>query len=305
MIVAPALLARPLPTVRQRWTTRDTILYALAIGAGQGDEAWDSSQLKLLYEPRLLVVPTLCSVLGDPGFWMQEPDTGLTWQQLVHGEESVRWVRPLPAQGELIAEHRVCRVEDRGIERGAMFVVERTLTDATSGEVFCRARTTVIARADGGFSPAADPVKTWGEAAEQPLSPLPARTADHCFERVVLTHQSLLYRQLADPNPLHADPEAAQLAGFPRPILHGMCSFGILGLMIVTRFCGLQPARLHAMRARFSAPVFPGETLRCEFWREGSVLRFRASVPTRQAIVLNQGWAEVDESDAPAVDEPS
>ena len=288
-----ALLRRALPTVRQAWTHRDTILYALAVGAAQGQEAWDEGQLRFVHEPQLQALPTLCAVLGDPGFWMREPGSTLDWPRLVHGEESVEWFQPLPAQGEIVARHRVCRVEDRGAERGASFVVERWLTDATSGQPLARAWTTVVARGDGGFSPPDGPLQQLGEPAEAALPPLPTRSPDAVVTRATLAHQSLLYRQLADPNPLHVEPAAARRAGFERPILHGMCSFGILGLVVVNTFCDAQPARLAALRARFTAPLYPGETLVCEFWREDADLRFRVTARERGAAVLNQGWARL------------
>ena len=260
MIDPEALLQRALPTMRQAWTTRETILYALAVGAGQHAEAWDETQLRFLYEPGLQALPTLCAVLGDPGFWMREPDSGLDWRRLVHGEESVRWLRPLPAVGEVVAKHRICRVADRGAERGAVFVVERQLEDARTGQAYSRAWTTVVARGDGGFSPPGAPLRQLGEAAEDALPPLPTRAPD-----VVVV----------------------------RPILHGMCSFGVMGLLLVNTFCGAQPERLLTLRARFTAPLYPGETLACEFWRDAQTLRFRATARERGTVVLNQGWALV------------
>jgi len=294
-----ALLCRALPTVSQAWSTRDTILYALAVGAALGDEAQDEQQLRFVYEAQLQALPTLCAVLGDPGFWMRDADCALDWRRLVHGEESVRWFQQLPAQGEVIARHRVCRVEDRGTERGASFVVERLLADAATGQLLSRAWSTVVARGDGGFSPPGGPLLQLGEPAEAALTPWPARAADVVVTRPILAHQSLLYRQLADPNPLHVEPAAARRAGFERPILHGMCSFGVLALVVVNTFCNARPARLAALRMRFTAPLYPGETLDCAFWREGDQLRFRATARERQVVVLNHGWARLH----PAPDE--
>ncbi len=288
-----ALLQHTLPTVRQAWSTRDTILYALAVGAAQGEEALDKAQLRFVYEPQLQALPTLCAVLGDPGFWMRDADSTLDWRRLVHGEESVQWLRPLPAQGEVLARHRVCRVEDRGAERGAAFVVERVLADASSGQSYSRAWTTVLARGDGGFSPPDAALLQLGDNAEPPLPPLPTRAPDLVVARATLAQQSLLYRQLADLKPLHVEPAAAHEAGFARPILHGLCSFGVLALLVVNHFCGARPQRLAALRARFTAPVYPGETLVCEFWREDLEVRFRATALERGAVALNLGWARL------------
>jgi acyl dehydratase len=288
-----ALLNRPLPEVRQRYTERDTILYALGIGAGHGADAWDERQLRFVYEPRLQALPTMCAVLGDPGFWMREPGTGLDWQRLLHGEEAMQWLRPLPPAGEVIGRNRVLRVEDRGAGRGAVFVVERALHDAATGELWTRSQTTVIARGDGGFSAPGGPLQQLGAPAPAPLPRVPEGPPDRTLRRATATHLPLLYRLSGDPNPLHADPAVARQAGFERPIMHGMGSFGLLGLLLVDAFCDGNPARLAALAARFTAPLYPGETLRCEFWQRADTVQFRASAEERGVVVLNHGLARL------------
>ena len=104
---------------------------------------------------------------------------------------------------------------------------------------------------------------------------------------------ALIYRLSGDVNPLHAEPEFAKAAGFPRPILHGLATFGVAGHALLKSLCGYDPSRLTTIAGRFSAPVFPGETIRTEFWRDGDVVSFRASVPERNVVVMNNGRAEV------------
>ncbi len=292
-----ALLRRELPTVRQRYEPRDTILYALGVGAGQGRDAWDERHLRFVYESRLQALPTMCAMLGDPGFWMRDADTGLDGTQLVHAEEEMQWPGVLPPGGDVTGHNRVASVEDRGPARGALFVVERELRDSASGQTLSRSRTTVLARGNGGFSGAGFPLQRFGDAAAPPLPALPARPADRTVRRATVTNQPLLYRLSADPNPLHVDPAVAHRAGFERPIMHGMCTFGLLGLLIVQEFCGFEAARLAALRARFTAPLYPGETLDVEFWHDAGTVRFRATAAERGAVVLDLGHARIRDDD--------
>jgi acyl dehydratase len=292
------LLNRPLASVRQRYGTRDTILYALGVGAASGSQAWDERHLRFAYEPHLQALPTMCAMLGDPGFWMREPDTGLDWHRLLHGEEAMQWHRPLPPAGEVLAHNRVLRVEDRGADRGALFVVERELHDAASGELVARTQTTVVARGNGGFSPTEGPLLAMGAPAPPPLPALPERAPDRRLRVPTDPRAPLLYRLSTDLNPLHADPAVARAAGFERPIMHGMCTFGLLGLLLVTEFCDFDATRLAGLRARFTAPLYPGETLECEFWRTGAQVQFRATAIERAAVVLNQGLATLHEGAA-------
>ncbi len=285
------LLDRAFPVLRQRYTERDTILYALGVGAAAGAQPWDERQLRWVYEAQLQALPTMIAMLGDPGFWMREPDTGLDWHRLLHGEEAMQWLQPLPPAGEVLAHNRVVRVEDRGAERGALFVVERELHDATSGALWARNQTTVVARGNGGFSPPGAGLVALGAPAVPALAALPERAPDLRLTVPTDPRAPLLYRLSTDPNPLHADPAVARAAGFERPIMHGMCTFGLLGLLIVNEFCGCDAARLASLRTRFTAPLYPGETLACEFWRQDHRVRFRATALERDTVVLNHGLA--------------
>ncbi|MFZ4479151.1 MAG: MaoC/PaaZ C-terminal domain-containing protein [Rhodoferax sp.] len=300
-----ALLERALPSVRQRYEARDTILYGLGVGAAQGADAWDERHLRFVYEQNLQALPTLCAMLGDPGFWMREPDTALQWRSLVHGEQSMQWLRPLPAAAEVIGHNRVIRVQDRGEGRGALFVVEREICSAATGEVWVRCHTTVMARGNGGFSPAAGPLVSVGVTPAPAAPAMPERAPDHIIIRPTSTQQSLLYRLSSDLNPLHADPAVARAAGFPRPIMHGMCTLGILGLLLVCDFCEFDGSRLAALYARFTAALYPGETLRCEFWEQGDLVQFRATSIERNTIVLDRGWAQVRPQNNPSGETPA
>ncbi len=218
-------------------------------------------------------------VLGYPGFWLRDPATTVDAVRLVHGEQGIEIHRPLPTSGELIGETRITGLVDKGAGKGALLYSEKRLTDA-SGTLIASATATTFLRADGGFGGPPGPVK--------PPHPVPDGAPEHVIDLPTRPEQALLYRLLGDDNPLHADPATASAAGFPRPILHGLCTFGIVTHALLRALCGYDPARLRALDLRFSAPVFPGETIRTEIFLDGA---FRARVVERDVIVVNNGKA--------------
>ncbi len=293
-VIDPARLkAWPFADIVHRYTADDTMRYALALGVGS--DPMDEAQLRFVNDtaPGMpLALPTMAVVLGYPGSWMQDAATGIDFAQIVHGEEKVVWHRPLPAAGTVVARHRVTRIVDKGPGRGATISYDKDLFDHATGDALATVTHTTFARGNGGFSTEAQP----GDAAPPPSPPLPTGAPDEVIDIPTLPQQALLYRLCADRNPLHADPRTAIAAGFERPILHGLCTWGIVGHALLTRCAGAEPARLKSLFARFSAPVFPGETLRVEVFREGAALRFRARVPERERIVLDHGHALVQQA---------
>lgn len=291
-MIDPARLRRwPFADVIHSYTADDAMRYALALGVGS--DPMDARQLKFVNDTTAgapLALPTMAVVLGFPGSWMQNPATGIDFAQIVHGEEKVVWHRPLPAAGTVVARHRVTRVVDKGPGRGATVTYDKALFDHASGEALATVTHTTFARGNGGFATEAEP----GDAAPQAAQPVPTRAPDQVVDIPTLPQQALLYRLCADRNPLHSDPEVARAAGFERPILHGLCTWGIAGHAVLAHCCGHDPARLKSLFARFSAPVFPGETLRVEMYREGRDLRFRVRVPARDRIVLDHGHAVIE-----------
>ena len=276
------LLNWPFPEVRQAYTTRDTILYALGIGLG--GNPMDPAQLRFTYEDDLHTLPTMGVILGYPGFWLREPGTGADWTRLLHGEQSIELLRPLPPAGTVVGRTRVLDVIDKGAGKGALVFTERTLTDAEDGALLCRQRSTTFMRGDGGFGGPAGPVPA--------PHPVPDRAPDAVVAHATLPQAALIYRLSGDPNPLHADPAVAAAAGFARPILHGLCTFGIAGHAVVTGAAGNDPARVRSVAARFTAPVFPGETVETSLWHEAEgTVAFRARVRERDVTVLNNGRA--------------
>jgi acyl dehydratase len=277
------LLARRFPVIEHHYTQRDTMLYALGVGLGL--DPMDREALRFVYERELRVLPTQAAVLATPGFWAREPDTGIDWVRVVHGEQEIELHRPLPPEGTVKAQTRVTGVVDKGPGKGALIYSERQGLDARTGEPLFTVRQSTFARGDGGCGGPAGPVR--------PPHEVPSRAPDlHC-DLSTLPGAALIYRLSGDYNPLHADPDVAAKAGFPRPILHGLCTLGVAGHALLKTCCGYDPARLRALQVRFTAPVFPGETIRTEIWRDGAVVSFRARVLEREAMVLNNGRAEV------------
>jgi acyl dehydratase len=280
------LLARKFPVVEHPYSERDTLLYAL--GVGLGADPLEREPLRFVYERGLRVLPTMAAVLAGPGFWVREPDTGVDWVRVLHGEQDMVFHRPLPPTGTVRAQTRVTAILDKGAGKGALIQTERQGADAVTGETLFTVRQTIFARGDGGFD---GPAASRGPAPAP--HPIPERAPDVVCDLPTLPQQALIYRLSGDYNPLHADPDVAAQAGYPRPILHGLCTLGVAGHALLKTCCGYDPARLRAMQVRFTAPVFPGETLRTELWRDGAVVSFRTQVPGRNSVVLNNGRAEV------------
>jgi len=272
-----------IPEVEQRYTKRDTILYAL--GVGLGADPCDANQLKFVYEQNLQALPTMAIVLGYPGPWYAHPDTGITRSHVVHGEQSFAIRQPLPAEGAIVGLTKIAGVIDKGKDKGALVITECTVRDKASGDTLCTLTSTSFCRADGGFGGPSGPVK--------PVHPIPDTPPDAVCDLPTLPQAALIYRLSGDYNPLHADPAYARKAGFRMPILHGRCTFSVAGHAILKTCCGYDPARFRTMAGRFSSPVYPGETIRTEIWRDGNIVSFRSSVPARGVTVLNNGRAEI------------
>ena len=274
------LLNWSFPDIEQTYTERDSILYAL--GVGLGNDPLDAGQLRYVFEePELIALPTMAAVLGTPGFWLRETSTGVTWETLLHGEQGIELHRPLPPAASVVAKTRVTDILDKGEGRGALIYTERHIRDRDTGESLATLTSTTVARSDGGFG---------GISVTQPRPhPLPDRPADKVCDLTSVPQAALIYRLSGDPNPLHASPEVARSAGFDAPILHGLCTLGIAGHAVLKSCLDYEAQRFHSMQLRFSAPVYPGETIRTEMWLEGNNISFRAIATERNIVVLNNG----------------
>ena len=269
--------------VEHAYGTTDTILYAL--GVGLGADPLDARQLRFVYEEDLLALPTMAVVLGAPGFWLKEQDTGVDWVRVLHGEQGLVLHRPLPPEGTAIGRTRVTGILDKGADKGALIYTEKVLIDKASGETVATTTSTTFARGDGGFG---------GPTGPSPRPhPIPERSPDLACDLPTVPQAALIYRLSGDRNPLHADPEVARSAGFKAPILHGLCTLGAAGHALLKSCCDYDPARFRSLKLRFSAPVYPGETIRTEMWRDGAIVSFRSRALERDALVLDNGRAEI------------
>jgi acyl dehydratase len=264
------------------WKDKDAMLYAL--GVGLGSDPLNLDELPFVYENGLKAVPTLATVLVmTEGYAKLIARSGINFARVVHGEETVELHRPLPPEGEGTVLHRVAAVYDKG-EKGAVMIVETSLNDR-AGQPIVTLRSSIFARADGGFGGSSE-----GEA--QPHK-VPERPADLTLDFPTRPDQALLYRLNGDRNPLHADPAFAKMVGFERPILHGLCTFGITCRAVLQAYTGFDPAKVKSHQARFSAPVLPGETVSVDLWRDGEVVSFEARVKAREAVVIKNGKSVV------------
>jgi acyl dehydratase len=276
------IIARRFEPTYQSYDWRDAALYAL--GLGMGDDPLDEDELAYVYEGRdRRLVPSMCVTLGWPPLWIAEPQTGIAWTRVLHGEQRFELHRPLPAQGSIRAEHRVSAIEDKGAGRGALLYFDTELFDATNGERLASLRSTDFLRGDGGCGCYGTPPE---KITKLRADGTPIGSIDYHTSR----QAALLYRLVSrDYMPIHADPAIARKAGFDKPISHGLNTMGLACRAILKRCAAGRPERLGAMAVRFVSPAFPGDTIRIEIFEESDLVRFRAWAVERKVLVLDRG----------------
>lgn len=284
MIDIEKLMAFRIPRVRARLRPEDIALYALSIGFGH--DPLDRAQLRFvdpLQGP--VVVPSMVLVMAHPGFWMSDPASGVDPKAVLHAAQAFELLETLPQSGEVESRTYVTEVIDKGEGKAALVKVETELLEK-AGKLFAKLNRTLYIRNGGGFGGSP------GEKAKRPEEP--NTPPDHAVELKTRPGQALLYRLNGDLNPLHSDPQVAVKAGFDRPILHGLCTFGVVCHAVLRCLTQYTPEHLHTIRMTFSQPVYPGETIFTEIWNDG---RFRARVVERDVMVISDGHAEI--SDVP------
>lgn len=263
---------------RFRYTDRETMLYAL--GIGMGADPLDRNELPFVFEQGALkTVPSMATVLARVPLLK---DCGFDYTKVLHGEQRLTLHRPLPPQGDLVASARVTEAYDKGAGKGAVIYTETAVRSAADGEPMFTLLSVTFARGDGGFG---------GPAGSGPAPhPIPERKPDATVTLPTRKDQALLYRLNGDRNPLHADPELAKRVGFPVPILHGLCTYGIACRAILQSVAAYDHTRIAGFDVRFSAPVYPGESIATDMWVDGKVVAFRCRVPERgDIVVINNG----------------
>ncbi len=256
---------------------RETMLYAL--GVGMGRDPLNETELDYVFEgDTLKTVPTMAAVLTRMPLLK---DCGYDYTKVLHGEMQLTLHQPLPPEGELIADARVVEAYDKGANKGALIYSETVARSKVDGTPMFTATSATFARGDGGFGGATGP------------SPAPHATPDREPDMSCALQtrpdQALLYRLNGDRNPLHADPALAKSVGFPVPILHGLCTYGTAGLAILKTICDYDHTMIMGLNARFSAPVYPGETIITDMWRDGNIVSFQCRLAERDVTVIRNG----------------
>jgi acyl dehydratase len=274
----PAILKHASPPQEWSFCDRDAIHYALCVGLGS--DPTNERTLPFVYEKHLKVVPAFPTVLA----WVAEPTfaaLGADPLTALHGEQKIELHRPLTMPMQLSVQGSVVDVYDKGAGRGAIVITRHVMTDAGDGEKIATLTTTCFARSEGGCG---------GSAGAAPLPhAVPNRPPDHSLDIATPLDLALQYRLTGDRNPIHVDPQFARRAGFDRPLLHGLCSFGISCRAVLEIYADFDPSRIASHQARFASPVYPGETLTIDLWRDGDIVSFEARIKERGVTVMKNG----------------
>jgi acyl dehydratase len=258
-----------------RWDQNQVMLYHLGIGAGL-ERPLDPKELEYCYEKNLKVLPSfgVIPVFGALGAMGSTPGISVNFALVLHGEQDIEIHEPIPTSAEVVSKGRVKDIFDKG--KAALIIMEVETSRKGGGKLFTN-RFSIFARGEGGFG---------GEPGPKATNEAPSRTPDKLVETRTLPHQALLYRLSGDPNPLHADPEFAKIGGFDRPILHGLCSYGIVCKAAVDALLDGDVTRVARYQARFSGVVYPGETIATSMWKEGNKILLSAKAKERDAQVI-------------------
>jgi 3-hydroxyacyl-CoA dehydrogenase/3a,7a,12a-trihydroxy-5b-cholest-24-enoyl-CoA hydratase len=273
-----AVLGKEFEPTSFEWTEKDVILYALGLGVGVGAPPTDPSVLQYTYENGLKAIPTfgvvptfacLAGAIGIPGFDVNP-------MMILHGEQYLEVLaKEVPTRAKVTNTARITQVYDKG--KGALVIIE-AITKSEAGEPIFRNDYSVFIRGEGGFG---------GESGPPPGNEPPARNPDASVEYQTLPHQAIIYRLSGDYNPLHIDPQMAAIAGFDRPILHGLCTFGNVARAVIQEMCDNDPRRFRSIKARFASPVFPGEAIVTDMWKASATdVIVSARVPQRGVDVV-------------------
>jgi len=265
------------------WDNKDCMLYALGVGAGTNDLAFTTENSR---DIDLMALPTMGVVLSTGGFGALRSVGDFNPAMLVHGEQRIEVHNPIPAAGTVRNVGEVTAIWDKG--SGAVVELSSTGTDVATGEKLFTSTAALFIRGEGGFGGDRGPSGKRNVA--------PERAPDHEVTQATGPDQALLYRLSGDRNPLHSDPSFAAMAGFDRPILHGLCTYGFAGRALLATLCGNDPARFGSMEGRFSSSVFPGELLTTRMWVTGegeAIFTTSATDPANPAaeerVVLDGG----------------
>ena len=270
--LGPDIVGLELPATTFDYTERDVMLYALGIGA---------RELPFIFERDLKVIPTFAVIPAFPALMGLSGGVEINPVMILHGEQGFKILKPIPTSGSLTTSGVVSGVYDKG--KGALVTIDSTTVDAGGETVFTNT-SGVFIRGAGGFG---------GERGPEAGNQAPERAPDKTVSDTTLDIQAAIYRLSGDRNPLHIDPGFAAMAGYDRPILHGLCSFGFAGRAVMAAFCDNDPSRFVGLSVRFSGVVFPGDTITTEMWDEGNGKVLLHAKTQDGRVVISNAAAEI------------
>ncbi len=279
MPVNPDVAGQKGEPVEHPYSWRDVVLYHLGIGA-RADE------LKYVYEnfkQGLQVIPAFSVIPSLEAMQQMKADLGANPMMILHGEQGIFMKKPIPKEGKFITTPEVSAIYDKG--KGALVAINTRTTDANGDHLFDN-YISLFCRGEGGFGGDRGPrAPSW--------DPPEGKGPDYTDTYPTSPDQAALYRLSGDYNPLHIDPEFAKMGGFDSPILHGLCTFGIVCKSLIKGLCGDDPSRLTEYKARFSSPVWPGDAVTTKAWKieQGT---YAVQAFTEKAQVLNQAYVKVN-----------
>ena len=258
---------------KRSWTSKDALLYAVGVGAGTGELPYTTENTK---DTAQRVLPTFAVIIGGGGIPFGEIGS-FNPAMLVHGEQGIELFDEIPVEGEIESTGRCTAIWDKG--KGAVVEMESESVNLATGKPLLKTRMSVFIRGEGDFG---------GERGPSASFEVPSRKADHQVTYATSADQALVYRLSGDRNPLHSDPSFAQMGGFDKPILHGLCTYGFTGRALLREICDGDASRFASMAGRFSKPVYPGEALTVSMWIDGNQCTFQTHNPAGDTV-LDQG----------------
>jgi len=282
MALNHSLVGVPGEPAERSWDSKDALLYAVGVGAGLGDPLQElefTTENSEGIEQKVLPTYAVLIAQGRTSGSLGDFDRAM----LVHAEQAIELHRPLPVAGTVRTTSTVTGIYDKG--SGALVVTENVAVDAATGEPLATTRSSAFIRGEGGFG---------GERGSDAAWERPDREPDHQVTYQTRPEQALVYRLSGDRNPLHVDPKFAARGGFDRPILHGLCTYGVTGRALLHVLCDSDPARFRSMSGRFSRPVWPGEALTISVWRpDGSDTALFQTTKDDGTVVIDRGRMQV------------